>query len=115
MAVKNGADVIMTSYGAVNNMWTSGSYDLNTLILRKDWGFKGIVMTDWWASTNNEGEKPEDYNIAQNVRAQNDIFMVVPDAAEKHLSKERIPPVVRTERCDQRGVRHYRICGYLYD
>lgn len=82
MAVKNGADVIMTSYGAVNNMWTSGSYDLNTLILRKDWGFKGIVMTDWWASTNNEGEKPEDYNIAQNVRAQNDIFMVVPDAAE---------------------------------
>ena len=82
MAIKNGADVIMTSYGAVNNMWTSGSYDLNTLILRKDWGFSGIVMTDWWANSNDEGEEPKRFNIAQNIRAQNDLFMVVPEASE---------------------------------
>lgn len=82
MAVKNGADVVMTSYGAVNGIWTSGNYDLNTLILRNDWKFKGIVMTDWWAKTNDEGKAPVLCNIAQNVRAQNDIFMVVPDAAE---------------------------------
>lgn len=82
MAVKNGADVIMTSYGSVNSMWTSGNYDLVTLILRKDWNFTGIVMTDWWANTNNEGEEPSKFNIAQNVRAQNDLYMVVPDASE---------------------------------
>lgn len=82
MAVKHGADVIMTSYGSVNSMWTSGSYDLNTLILRKDWGFKGIVMTDWWAESNDEGCAPVKNNTAQNVRSQNDLFMVVPDAAE---------------------------------
>lgn len=82
MAVKNGADVIMTSYGSVNSMWTSGNYDLVTMILRKDWGFTGIVMTDWWAMTNDEGKEPVRFNIAQNVRAQNDLYMVVPDAAE---------------------------------
>ena len=82
MAVKNDADVIMTSYGAINGMWAGGNYDLNTLILRKDWGFKGIVMTDWWAESNDEGKEPVRNNIAQNVRAQNDLYMVVPNAAE---------------------------------
>lgn len=80
--VKNGADVIMTSYGSVNSMWTSGNYDLVTMILRKDWGFTGIVMTDWWAMSNNEGKEPVRFNIAQNIRAQNDLYMVVPDAAD---------------------------------
>lgn len=81
IAVKNGANVIMTSYGSVNSMWTSGNYDLVTMILRNDWGFKGIVITDWWAVSNCEGKEPERFNIAQNVRAQNDLFMVVPDAS----------------------------------
>ncbi len=80
MAVKNGASVIMTSYGSVNGMWTAGSFDLNTLILRKDWGFKGIVMTDWWAVANDEGKEPEKANTAQLIRAQNDLYMVVPEA-----------------------------------
>ncbi|MBR5934187.1 MAG: glycoside hydrolase family 3 protein [Treponema sp.] len=80
MAVKNGATVIMTAYGSVNGLWTAGSFDLNTLILRKDWGFKGIVMTDWWAVANDEGKEPQKANTAQQMRAQNDIYMVVPEA-----------------------------------
>jgi len=51
IAVKRGkADSIMTTYGAVNGIWTAGSFDLNTTILREDWGFKGFTMTDWWAN-----------------------------------------------------------------
>lgn len=80
--VKNGADVIMTSYGSVNGLWTSGNFDLNTLILRKDWHFNGIVMSDWWAVANDEGKEPVKANTAQMIRAQNDLYMVVQSAEE---------------------------------
>ena len=53
IAVKKGkAQTIMTTYGSVNGLWTAGNYDLNTTILRNEWGFKGITMTDWWANIN---------------------------------------------------------------
>lgn len=72
---------VMTTYGPVNGQWTAGSYDLNTTILRREWGFSGMVMTDWWAKINNEGEPADTTNLAAMVRAQNDVFMVTPDAA----------------------------------
>lgn len=79
IAVKNGGDSVMTSYGSVNGIHTPSSYDLNTTILRKDWGFKGIVMTDWWALLNEPGEVPNKTNFAVMLRAQNDIYMCCPD------------------------------------
>ena len=42
-----------------------------------------MVMTDWWAEMNDEGGKPSMDNLAGMVRAQNDVFMVVPDTEEK--------------------------------
>ena len=79
MAVKNGGDSVMTTYGSVNGIHTSSSFDLNTTILRDDWGFKGIVMTDWWALLNEPGEVPNKTNFAVMLRAQNDIYMCCPD------------------------------------
>ena len=38
---------IMASYNQINGLYSMGNYDLLTSILRDDWGFKGIVMTDW--------------------------------------------------------------------
>lgn len=79
MAVKEGrATSIMTTYGAVNGIWTAGLYDQNTRILRDEWGFEGIVMTDWWAKVNfREDESANRQNTAAMVRSQNDLYMVV--------------------------------------
>ena len=83
IAVKEGdAKSIMTTYGAVNGIWTAGRYDLNTQVLRNEWGFDGIVMTDWWASMNERDTQPQRTNYAAMIRSQNDLYMVCPDAAK---------------------------------
>lgn len=83
IGVKEGkARSIMTAYCPVNGIWSAGNYDLVTTILRGQWGYDGIVMTDWWAKMNDEGCEASRDNLAAMVRAQNDLYMVTPNAAE---------------------------------
>lgn len=83
IAVKEGGGrSIMTTYGAVNGVWTAGNYDLCTEIIRKDWGYTGFLMTDWWANINERGMEPDKTDFAAMVRAQNDVYMVCADCVE---------------------------------
>ena len=79
---KGGAKSIMTTYGSVNGLWTAGNYDLCTQIIRKEWGFDGFLMTDWWANINERGKAPDRNLFASMVRAQNDVYMVCADSAD---------------------------------
>lgn len=80
IAVEQGnADSIMTTYGIINGIWTAGSYDLNTQILRNEWGYTGIVMTDWWSNINRRGGKPDKTDFSAMTMAQNDLYMVCAD------------------------------------
>ncbi len=80
MAVKEGnAQSIMTSYNPVNGHWMASNYELNTTILRKEWGYQGIVMSDWWAQMNDVvvGGEPSKQKTRDMIRSQNDLYMVV--------------------------------------
>lgn len=83
IAVKEGgAQTIMTSYGSINGLWAAGNYDLNTTILRNEWGYTGVSMTDWWASINERGKPVDKSDFAAMAIAQNDLYMVCPDGAD---------------------------------
>lgn len=94
IAVKEGnAASIMTSYNAVNGHFTASSYDLTQTILRREWKFDGLVMTDWWAQMNDCVKKGEgDIKLtASMVRARNDVYMIVDnDTAEKDGNSDNI-------------------------
>lgn len=66
---------IMTSYNKINGVWGHYQYELCTTVLRKEWGYEGNVMTDWWMQDSNSPEFPEMKNQAYRVRAQVDVLM----------------------------------------
>lgn len=74
---------VMTAYGAVNGIWTAGSHDLCTKILRNEWNFDGIVMTDWWAESNYNGSRPAPGVRAPMLLAQNDLYMCSQNASDQ--------------------------------
>ncbi|MBP5251080.1 MAG: glycoside hydrolase family 3 C-terminal domain-containing protein [Treponema sp.] len=70
---------IMTSYNPVNGHHSPSNYDLVNTILRREWNYSGLVMTDWWAKMNDcvTGGESSMQNTASMLRAGNDIYMVV--------------------------------------
>ena len=111
---KGGAETVMTTYGSVNGLWTAGAYDLNTTILRGEWGFRGFVMTDWWADINERGKPQDRNNFAAMARAQNDVYMVCADSSQNThgdntLASLENGTITRGELQRCAG----NICGYL--
>lgn len=102
---------IMTSYNPINGTWAAGNYDLNTTILREEWGYKGFVMSDWWAKTGAENENGRDY--VPSAVAQNDIYMVCENAAD--FTRNNLLEGVQSGRL-HRGILQrnaMNICNYL--
>ena len=95
IAVKEGkAQSVMTAYNGMNGHKCASNFDLITGILRKEWGFTGFVMTDWWAAMNDcvKGGSATGRNIAQMVQAGGDVYMVVVnDTAESGGFGDNLP------------------------
>lgn len=82
IAIKDaGARAIMTSYNPVNDLWTASHFEVNKKLIRDEWGFKGILVTDWWAKLNDWGNPIGDVkNTKAMIISQNDLYMVIKDS-----------------------------------
>lgn len=67
--------VLMTSYNKINGIWAHYNDDLVTTILRQEWGFDGVVITDWWMQRAQDPDFPDLRDNAYRVRAQVDVLM----------------------------------------
>lgn len=71
IAVKNHAPAaIMTSYNQINGIHAANSKDLCTTIARNEWGFDGVMMSDWNTTVPKDGSVPW-----QCVAVGNDVIM----------------------------------------
>lgn len=68
MVRKSNPWTIMSAYNKINGVYVQGNKGLLTDILRNDWGYKGIVETDWIG-------KRADLPLEQEVEAGNDLMM----------------------------------------
>ena len=66
---------VMTSYNKINGQWAHYSYDLATTILRGEWGYRGLVITDWWMRYAPDPLFASLADSATRVRAQVDVLM----------------------------------------
>lgn len=67
---------LMTSYNLLNGIHTSEKADLLKGILRSEWGFQGLIMSDWIVpSAKNSRLKYSVSTVVPSIKAGNDLFM----------------------------------------
>ena len=115
MAVKEGgAYNIMTTYGSLNGIHTASSFEQNIMVTRHDWGFEGLLETDWWTMINEEGGEPTRQNTSFMIRGGNDVYMVTSNSERNDNnddSAEGLKNGVFTRAELQRNVRNILIAA----
>jgi len=67
--------VLMSSYNKINGIWSHYNYDLIHTVLREEWGYQGLVITDWWMRIGESPEFPGLTNDAYRIRSGIDVNM----------------------------------------
>ncbi len=82
MAVKKGkANAMMSAFNGIGAVWAGACFAQNVSILRKEWGFKGSVVTDWTTGNN-------DMDVVSGVFGGNDLWLNGSGNLASHLNKK---------------------------
>lgn len=83
IAVKKSAPMaVMSSYNLINGIHAANSRDICTTVARKEWGFEGVIMSDWNTTVPEDGSVPW-----QCIAAGNDIIMPGNPADDEDIHK----------------------------
>lgn len=110
---------VMTSYNLINGEHACNSKDLLTCVLRDEWGYEGIVMTDWYVTVTvmkAPGSKYAEASAAGCIKAGNDLVMpgAASDVADilRALSDKKHPYHLTRSELEACAA---RICGKIKD
>ena len=66
----------MSAYNKINGIYASENKDLLTTVLRDEWGYKGIVMTDWFGGFKGLADiRDGNSNVVNQINSGNDLLM----------------------------------------
>lgn len=99
---EGGAKGLMTSYNKINGVYANNSKDLLTHVLRQEWGYDGLVMTDWTATAKGQSDP------AKCIESGNDLLM--PGSGS---DKKRIRKAIKEGRLTRRDLN--RCAGHILD
>lgn len=91
--------LVMSSYNKVNGPYTSENYDLLTTLLRGEWGFNGMVVSDWGGAA----------DAVKQMQAGNDLLMQEDQQKKKLLNA--VKKGILDEKVLDRNVTH--ILGFV--
>lgn len=78
---ESNAKGLMTSYNKINGIYANNNKDLLTHVLRQEWGFDGLVMTDWTATAKGQSDP------AKCIESGNDLLMPGSSSDKKRIKK----------------------------
>ncbi|KAL6625988.1 beta-glucosidase [Neocallimastix californiae] len=105
---------VMTSYNLINGVHTNESKELTNDILRNEFGFEGIVMTDWivglGGSTKYSGPTP--YNV---IKSTGDIYMPGSKADYETVLKALKEGTLSIEELEMSASRIYNLSKKIFN
>lgn len=115
-AVKNGKPwTVMCSYNKIDGIFASDNYRMMTEILRKEWGFDGIVVTDWGAMNDRVEATRAGVNLEMPYSGEDNDAKIVEAIRTGKLEESRLDELVAG--IVELILRHERLAekGYRYD
>ncbi|SFU67194.1 beta-glucosidase [Pustulibacterium marinum] len=95
---------VMTAYNKIDGIYASASHDLLTTVLRDEWGYKGLVMTDWFGGYPGFGaimDSTQVSDVVAQIEAGNDLMM--PGTAAQ---KSKLIQAIKNGTIDEAAVRN---------
>lgn len=108
-AVKEGGSTaVMSSFNRIGKVWAGGDYRLLSQLLRKEWGFKGMVITDYntgasFMPADQMIRAGGDLNLSQNIQPSKDDHSATQIAAIRQAAKNILYTVANSNAMNGNG------------
>lgn len=109
IAVKEGgAKAIMSSFNYIGTRYAGAMPELLNTVLRDEWGFRGMVLTDYFGVYGYQ-------NADQEIRNGNDIMLVAYDAGTNHVTDKKSATAVKAMRQSCKNIMYTVVNSRAYD